>query len=239
MSSSSSSLGSGCRIAQPSLTSPALLHPLSNEDVYRLHARIGELTMENEALRRQIEQTRSGEAPHQLLGSTLPSPAIAGQARLLLSLAESVRSGVPPVAKAGELGEAIAALWGAIKGRIRYRAAAPPATALSPLPESSMGRTRSRKPLQTVVEGSERVEEAENTLRSDDLSEDIVRLKDIREGLGNILDGTREQIQSRAGAAVKPPATSLSSPISKSRLHPRRSSYHPPPATPASSARKR
>ncbi|KAF4711037.1 hypothetical protein FOZ62_029736, partial [Perkinsus olseni] len=93
-----------------------------------------------------------------------------------------IESGVPPVAKAGELGEAIAALWGAIKGRIRYRAAAPPATALSPLPESSMGRTRSRKPLQTVVEGSERVEEAENTLRSDDLSEDIVRLKDIREG---------------------------------------------------------
>ncbi|KAF4714820.1 hypothetical protein FOZ62_016813, partial [Perkinsus olseni] len=80
--------------------------------------------------------------------------------------------------------------------------------------------------------------EAESTLRGDDLSEDIVRLKDIREGLGNILDGTREQVQSR-GAAVKPPATSLSSPISKSRLHPRQSFNHPPPATPASSARKR
>ncbi|KAF4734405.1 hypothetical protein FOZ63_018392, partial [Perkinsus olseni] len=142
-----------------------------------------------------------------------------------------IESGVPPVVEAGALGEAIAALWSAIKGRIRlaqefgYRGAAPPATALSPLPESAVG--------------SERVEEAESTTRGDDLSEDIVRLKDIREGLGNILDGTREQAQSRAGAAVKPPATNLSSPISKSRLHPRQSSYHPPPATPASSARKR
>lgn len=48
-----------------------------------------------------------------------PSSTVADQARLLLSLAESVRSGVPPLVTTGELGEAIAVLWATIKGRIR------------------------------------------------------------------------------------------------------------------------
>lgn len=58
-------------------------------------------------------------------------------------------------------------------------------TALSPLPEATrLGSTgKPLKPVKEEEEGEGGEEEVESpTVRTDDLSEDIVRLKDIREG---------------------------------------------------------
>ncbi|KAF4665388.1 hypothetical protein FOL47_004630 [Perkinsus chesapeaki] len=188
MSSSSSSLNGRCGGSTGHLYgTPTVAHLLSNEDVHRLHARIGELTMENEALRRHVEGCHcggGGEVPGRLDRDM--SLSTVSSAQLILALAESVRSGVPPLVEAGETGEAIAVLWGAVKEKIRqahelgYRSVRTmPMMALSPLPAAIADRRSAHRPLSTVMERDEEERQAE--LR-DDLSEDIVRLKDIREG---------------------------------------------------------
>lgn len=56
--------------------------------------------------------------------------------------------------------------------------------------------------------------------------------------LGNILDGGNSE-KGRARVSAKPSGPAQASPVSKNRLHPRQTWNYPPPATPASSARKR